>query len=1013
MRKFTKTIALFIALALVLPAGAYPVAAAGAAVSATSFLNKKAGDKVGDYTIREVTDLKVFDAKVYVLEHDRTGAKVEFIHNDDPDKYFALEFVTPVNDDRGTPHVFEHSATNGSEKYPSRSLSMALYAQAYITFANALTQDKNTLYPIASLSEKELLKLADFYTDSCFNPMILKDEDIFRSEAWRYSLTSPEDPITINGTIYSEMSGYGSAELMSVRKALGLLYPGCSASYESGGVPSEILKLTYEDVIAYHEKYYHPSNCIVYLYGDIDNADDFLTLLDGYFDEYDRKTISTSTGSGAPSAGFYIEKKYDYPESAGTDVNNKTEMTYAVDLGNPSDEELIRLYDFAASCNPESSTFQLRLKSLYPLSTFDVNVQVDDKGCVMYVGAHGMNESDAKVFKESVQKIFADMATNGLGPDEIANFKKTRETDAALTREFQNSQTTLLLNMANTYTAGRGELFYIGLRDSRLDMENFDNDLVKNIAKTYLASPKRSAMTIVVPRPGLAEEESKKLADKLAAKKASMSSAEINKLIEDTKRITQKASDDPSEYLKELSVVGVKDLPDLTPKFKVSDETDRAGTRRIGVTTSKDGIAFTQLCLDATGLPQEMLYYLALYVDLVNGHFIPAGIIPRDDVAKLVDELTLRGQDISLTVTSYGNDYKPYVRVSFMSGPDTTADAFGLTFQRLFNSDFSDASELAEGISAIKNTVRTNMENSPERFASLIAYGNDSEGSAYYENTHYMEYYDFLTDLEKKVKEDAAKISANLTGIERFMNNSCGAVLAYAASEKDRGTYLRYADEFMNNLDNAKHTKVSYRFKKYAYPLAIVTGGQTANNMIATGDVTKFGIDSDDASNPLAYNLVNEEYLMPAVRNNYGAYGSAYSDNFPAACFFTYSDPNAKESLEVLSSISDSWQQCRQSLTAEQLEGYILTMHSDTSNSDGEINDATYILNCVMTGDGADYVAKSANRLKRTTLKDLEKYDGFFDKLGAQGKLVTAGSAEIINRNRDIYTMILDPFSNK
>jgi Zn-dependent M16 (insulinase) family peptidase len=152
---------------------------------------------------------------------------------------------------------------------------------------------------------------------------------------------------------------------------------------------------------------------------------------------------------------------------------------------------------------------------------------------------------------------------------------------------------------------------------------------------------------------------------------------------------------------------------------------------------------------------------------------------------------------------------------------------------------------------------------------------------------------------------------------------------------------------------------------------------------------------------------------MPAVRNNYGAYGSAYSDNFPAACFFTYSDPNAKESLEVLSSISDSWQQCRQSLTAEQLEGYILTMHSDTSNSDGEINDATYILNCVMTGDGADYVAKSANRIKRTTLKDLEKYDGFFDKLGAQGKLVTAGSAEIINRNRDIYTMILDPFSNK
>ena len=56
---------------------------------------------------------------------------------------------------------------------------------------------------------------------------------------------------------------------------------------------------------------------------------------------------------------------------------------------------------------------------------------------------------------------------------------------------------------------------------------------------------------------------------------------------------------------------------------------------------------------------------------------------------------------------------------------------------------------------------------------------------------------------------------------------------------------------------------------------------------------------------------------------------------------------------------------------------------------------------------------KTANRLKKVTAKDLEKYDEFFEKLGSNGKLVTAGSSEIINRNRDMFTMILDPFSNK
>ena len=154
MRKFSKPISFLIAMVLLLSTGAYPVTAAEAGGSShTSFLNKKAGDAVGDYTIRSVTDFKVFDAKVYVLEHDRTGAKVEFIHNDDPNKYFMLEFVTPSSDDRGTAHVFEHAATNGSAKYPSRSLTMALFSRAYITFGNAVTQDKSTGYPIASLSE--------------------------------------------------------------------------------------------------------------------------------------------------------------------------------------------------------------------------------------------------------------------------------------------------------------------------------------------------------------------------------------------------------------------------------------------------------------------------------------------------------------------------------------------------------------------------------------------------------------------------------------------------------------------------------------------------------------------------------------------------------------------------------------------------------------------------------------------------------------------------------------------
>ena len=39
---------------------------------------------------------------------------------------------------------------------------------------NAQTMDALTQYPVASLSEEQLLSLADFYVDSCFHPMIME-----------------------------------------------------------------------------------------------------------------------------------------------------------------------------------------------------------------------------------------------------------------------------------------------------------------------------------------------------------------------------------------------------------------------------------------------------------------------------------------------------------------------------------------------------------------------------------------------------------------------------------------------------------------------------------------------------------------------------------------------------------------------------------------------------------------------------------------------------------------------
>ena len=159
------------------------------------------------YTLKDSRRFELVGADVKVYEHNKTGALVMFVNNSDTNRTFQIAFRTPTYTDKGIAHVLEHSVLGGSTKYPSRGLFTSLSTQTYNTYMNAYTANYMTAYPVASLSESQLLKFVDFYTDSVFNPMILEDEDIFREEAWRYTLDDPEGELGIEGTVYSEMQG--------------------------------------------------------------------------------------------------------------------------------------------------------------------------------------------------------------------------------------------------------------------------------------------------------------------------------------------------------------------------------------------------------------------------------------------------------------------------------------------------------------------------------------------------------------------------------------------------------------------------------------------------------------------------------------------------------------------------------------------------------------------------------------------------------------------------------------
>ena len=378
----------------------------------------QAGDTNNGFTVTDVRAFDLIGADAITLRHDKTGALVMLLLNEDTNRVFNVTFRTVAEDNTGTPHVFEHATLSGSEKYPSKKLFFNLSYQTYNTYMNAGTYPMMTSYPIGSLSEDQLLKYADFYLDSCFYPMIQTDESIFRREAWRYSLTGADEPMTLTGTVYNEMKGAMTLESAANYNYKRTLAPGSVIGNVSGGEPASIPDMTWDALRAYHDTYYHPSNSLSFVYGKIEHPEAFLALLDGVFSAYEARDVSDlfADADYRPLTEA-AEKVYSYPVEAGTDTANGAAIYYGFRCDGASDEDLDALDLFTTMANADSGAYKTLLKERLPMASGSVYIDLCGVPNV-YFCATGVNASDADAFRAVVDESMAKIAEEGFTREE-------------------------------------------------------------------------------------------------------------------------------------------------------------------------------------------------------------------------------------------------------------------------------------------------------------------------------------------------------------------------------------------------------------------------------------------------------------------------------------------------------------------------------------------------------------------------------------------------------------------
>ncbi|MBP3780289.1 MAG: insulinase family protein, partial [Selenomonas sp.] len=293
----------------------------------------KVNDRIHGFKVINRSESKETSSVAWTFEHEKSGARLFFLENDDDNKVFSISFRTPPVDDTGVAHIVEHSTLCGSRKYPLKEPFVELVKGSLNTFLNAMTYPDKTMYPVASRNDKDFQNLMDVYLDAVFYPYMLENPQVLMQEGWHYEIEKPEDPLVYSGVVYNEMKGALSApdDLLESR-IMAALYPDTTYGYESGGDPEAIPNLSYEMFKNFHQRYYHPSNSYIYLYGDLDIEEKLAYLDREYLSAFTRIEVPSKIEKQQPFSGL-LRQNLQYPAGPDEDTAEKSFLSLSWVMG--------------------------------------------------------------------------------------------------------------------------------------------------------------------------------------------------------------------------------------------------------------------------------------------------------------------------------------------------------------------------------------------------------------------------------------------------------------------------------------------------------------------------------------------------------------------------------------------------------------------------------------------------------------------------------------------------------
>ena len=925
------------------------------------------------FNLQEQKNIPLLDVNAQIYNESEFNCKHIHLESDSNEKVFMVAFRTIPEDSTGVAHILEHTALCGSKKYPVRDPFFMMIRRSLNTFMNAFTSSDWTAYPFATLNKKDFNNLLGVYLDSAFFPNL--DSLDFAQEGHRLEFqekNNPESEIEIKGVVYNEMKGAMSSITSQLWHGMSKhLYSSSTYKHNSGGDPENIIDLSHEDLVNFHQKHYHPSNATFFTFGNIDPLEIQSFIKENVLDNFSPSDEVVAVKNEVKLESPKVVSDFYNPQP-GDENNHHIVLSWLLNEShNPV--QLLETY-LMSNILLDNSASPLRKvlestklgKSPSPLT----GLEADQKELVFAAGLEGVDSNKSKEVEKLIMDCLTKLVEDGVPKDLIDSslhqleIRQREITGSGMPFGLQIMLTCLPACIHNDNPLNVLDLdSAFNTIKNNLKTENY----IENLIDRSLIKNNHRLTYSLIPDTELNKKNEEKIQNKVFEITKNFSSDDKEKLIKLANDLEkrQNSIDDPEV----LPKVTKEDIPKTRnyaspiafAKDKSTDYFYKSGT---------NGIVYHSMIFPCDALDENELKIASLFSNTLTD--IGLGKDGYEDIQKYQSSITGGISASFITLPNKSDDtFKLALKVSSKSLEGNESYMQDLILRTVKESSFDETKrieELLEFISSdneksvIQNGHILSMSNAASQISDIASTNDLTSGLRFIHNTNH---------LSKLIGEDdeLAKYLELLRSINSKISNTPSHLFTASALDKAK-----------LNLDftikeNTHHYKNQGLVALQSNPIGWITGSQVC--FCAEAFPTVDYKHEDAPALTVLGTVLRNGYLHSAIREKGGAYGAGASQdaNNKVFKFFSYRDPKCTETFKEFKK-SREWS--IKNITEEQLEEGVLGVISSIDKPLSPFGEAMSDFMSSLDQKTQDERLSFRSKVKECSLADLamvsEKY---------------------------------------